>query len=88
MDDRADEVPILNIDDLLYHLETAIERRNAKSLAEKDPKLKCKIHFLINVRLYKIINRDLTRLAEMSLLETAGLEYYTSSVATIKNKEK
>ena len=88
LDDQADEVPILNIDAMLYHLETAIERRNKMSLAEKDPKLKCKIHFLINIRLYKIIDRDFTRLAELSLLETAGLEYYTSSVATLKNLEK
>ena len=61
LDDQADEVPILNIDAMLYHLETAIERRNKMSLAEKDPKLKCKIHFLINIRLYKIIDRDFTR---------------------------
>ena len=60
------------------------------SLAAKDPKLKAKVHFLIKVGLYKIIDRNFRKISELVLLETAGLEYYSceKTVSTLKKDEK
>ena len=74
-----EEIPIRSIEDLSVYLARAVESRKQLALANKDPKLRFKSHFVIKFSLHKIINSDYHLLSSLIFLDTAGFEFYSKN---------
>ena len=74
-----EEIPIRSIEDLSVYLARAVDSRKQMALANKDPKLRFKSHFVIKFSLHKIINDDYHLLSSIIFLDTAGFEFYSNN---------